>query len=175
MFRFRVYRRKTLFLGKRFLRNRFQVQIPGLGRKNSLLRKMFLMLGFRKEDFVPSVDIPKEQVPGLGLAFREENFVPKEDVPKGEVPRVDVCKEQVSCSDSGFREEDIFFDEEFDPKEQVLTEQIPCADSGFRIDKKQFVAKLWMLILGLVFEECEMEENVHDKELHLDHLLQNTL
>ncbi|GAB69462.1 Pvstp1, partial [Plasmodium cynomolgi strain B] len=39
--------------------------------------------------------------------------------------------------------------------------------------RKQLVAKLWMLILALVIEECEMEDNIHDKELYLDSLLQN--
>ncbi|ANQ07926.1 SICA-like antigen [Plasmodium coatneyi] len=40
--------------------------------------------------------------------------------------------------------------------------------------KEQSIAKLWMLILALVIEECEMEESVHDKEIYLDNLLRNT-
>ncbi|ANQ10669.1 SICA antigen [Plasmodium coatneyi] len=42
--------------------------------------------------------------------------------------------------------------------------------------KKNFlIAKLWMLILALVFEECELEKSLHDKELYVDNLLENTL
>ncbi|ANQ10197.1 SICA-like antigen [Plasmodium coatneyi] len=37
----------------------------------------------------------------------------------------------------------------------------------------RLTVKLWMLILALVFEECEMEENVCNKDLYLDHLLQS--
>ncbi|CAG9473079.1 unnamed protein product [Plasmodium vivax] len=39
--------------------------------------------------------------------------------------------------------------------------------------KKQLTAKLWMLILALVVEECEIEDNTNDKELYLDSFLQN--
>ncbi|CAI7724079.1 STP1 protein [Plasmodium vivax] len=38
--------------------------------------------------------------------------------------------------------------------------------------KKQVTAKLWMLILALVVEECEIEDNTNDKELYLDSFLQ---
>ncbi|CAG9482899.1 unnamed protein product [Plasmodium vivax] len=38
--------------------------------------------------------------------------------------------------------------------------------------KKQLIAKLWMLILALVVEECEIEDNTNDKELYLDSFLQ---
>nr|CAB96701.1 Pvstp1 [Plasmodium vivax] len=38
--------------------------------------------------------------------------------------------------------------------------------------KKQLTAKLWMLILALVVEECEIEDNTNDKELYLDSFLQ---
>ncbi|ANQ11006.1 SICA antigen [Plasmodium coatneyi] len=76
--------KKTLFLKdvilwKMFLRNGFQVQVPGLG----------------KEDFIPMDDIPKEQIlkeeslPMVdvlssvsGFGFREEDFVPKESAPE---------------------------------------------------------------------------------------------
>ncbi|ANQ06077.1 Pvstp1 [Plasmodium coatneyi] len=51
-----------------------------------------------------------------------------------------------------------------------LQSQRLCPES---YKQKQFVAKLWMLILALMFEECEREENVHNKELYLDGLLQN--
>ncbi|ANQ07257.1 Uncharacterized protein PCOAH_00019290 [Plasmodium coatneyi] len=59
---------------KMFLWNRFQVQIPDLGRK----------------DFVPKEDVFKEQVPSSDSAFREEDFVSKEDVPRAEVPKEQV-------------------------------------------------------------------------------------
>ncbi|SCA59940.1 Pvstp1, putative [Plasmodium vivax] len=39
--------------------------------------------------------------------------------------------------------------------------------------KKQLIAKLWILILSLVVEECENEDNINDKELYLDSFLQN--
>ncbi|CAI7718052.1 STP1 protein [Plasmodium vivax] len=39
--------------------------------------------------------------------------------------------------------------------------------------KKQLTAKLWMLILALVVEECEIEDNTNDKELYLGSFLQN--
>ncbi|CAI7719834.1 STP1 protein [Plasmodium vivax] len=39
--------------------------------------------------------------------------------------------------------------------------------------KKQLIAKLWILILSLVVEECEIEDNTNDKELYLDSFLQN--
>ncbi|ANQ08310.1 SICA antigen [Plasmodium coatneyi] len=48
----------------------------------------------RKEESLPMVDVPMEQVPSSDSVFREEDFVPKEDVPR----------EQVPSSDSGFRE-----------------------------------------------------------------------
>ncbi|ANQ09981.1 SICA antigen [Plasmodium coatneyi] len=41
--------------------------------------------------------------------------------------------------------------------------------------KNRQTRKLWMLILALLFEECEREENIVDKEFYLDHLLQDTL
>ncbi|CAA9987782.1 SICAvar, type II [Plasmodium knowlesi strain H] len=39
--------------------------------------------------------------------------------------------------------------------------------------KKQSIAKLWMLILALVIEQCEVEDNLHGKEIYLDNLLRN--
>ncbi|CAI7717835.1 STP1 protein [Plasmodium vivax] len=39
--------------------------------------------------------------------------------------------------------------------------------------KKQLIAKLWMLILLLVVEECEIEDNINDKELYLDRFLES--
>ncbi|SBO21670.1 SICAvar, type I (fragment) [Plasmodium knowlesi strain H] len=43
-------------------------------------------------------------------------------------------------------------------------------------NKKNFlITKLWMLILALVFEECERERTLHEKEMYVDHLLENTL
>ncbi|KJP85429.1 hypothetical protein AK88_04932 [Plasmodium fragile] len=31
---------------------------------------------------------------------------------------------------------------------------------------------LWMLVLSLIIEECQMEQNMHEKELYVDHLLE---
>ncbi|ANQ07845.1 SICA antigen, partial [Plasmodium coatneyi] len=53
-----------------------------------------------------------------------------------------------------------FVPKECVPKKSVPMEEVPRSDSGFRKG-------------GLLFEECEREENVHNKELYLDHLLQN--
>ncbi|ANQ07853.1 Pvstp1 [Plasmodium coatneyi] len=39
--------------------------------------------------------------------------------------------------------------------------------------RNRLTRKLWMLILALVVEQVEMEENIVDKEIYLDHLLQN--
>ncbi|KJP87054.1 hypothetical protein AK88_03340 [Plasmodium fragile] len=39
--------------------------------------------------------------------------------------------------------------------------------------KKQLIAKLWILTLGLIIEECEMEQNMKETELYVDKLLQN--
>ncbi|GAB69475.1 Pvstp1 [Plasmodium cynomolgi strain B] len=54
-------------------------------------------------------------------------------------------------------------------KVEELEKEHLCREFG---KKKQFIAKLWMLILALVIEECEMEDNLHDKELYVDSLLQ---
>ncbi|ANQ07783.1 SICA antigen [Plasmodium coatneyi] len=51
-----------------------------------------------------------------------------------------------------------------------IEQQYLCKES-YR--NNRLAPKLWMLILALVFEECEREENVCNKELYLDHLLQN--
>ncbi|ANQ05791.1 SICA-like antigen [Plasmodium coatneyi] len=52
-----------------------------------------------------------------------------------------------------------------------LKQQQLCKDSYKA--KNRLAPKLWMLILALVFEECEREENIVDKEFYFDHLLQN--
>ncbi|ANQ09107.1 Pvstp1 [Plasmodium coatneyi] len=59
--------------------------------------------------------------------------------------------------------------EEVDP--EMLDQQQLCKDSYK--PNNRLTVKLWMLILALVFEECEREENVCDKEFYLNHLLQN--
>ncbi|ANQ10603.1 Pvstp1 [Plasmodium coatneyi] len=58
--------------------------------------------------------------------------------------------------------------EELEPEQ--LEQQELCQKSH---KKNRLAAKLWMLILALLFEECGREENVCNKELYLDHLLQS--
>ncbi|KJP85158.1 hypothetical protein AK88_05201 [Plasmodium fragile] len=78
---------------------------------------------------------------------------------KGEVPGVeeDFEVENVMGTEDMLRVRDV-------PRSQPLHEQY--------YNKKQVIAKLWMLLLASVIEECELESRLQQKELYVDALLQ---
>ncbi|ANQ09754.1 SICA antigen [Plasmodium coatneyi] len=81
---------------------------------------------FIKEDSFPKEVVFKEDVPKEQIQCSDSGFREEDFVHKEDVPMEDVPKEQIQCSDSRFREEDSVH------KEDVPEEQVPSSDSGFR-------------------------------------------
>ncbi|KJP85438.1 hypothetical protein AK88_04941 [Plasmodium fragile] len=81
---------------------------------------------------------------------------------KGEVPRVETHLEveQVTAAANMLRVRDI-------PRTQPLHEQY--------YKQKHLIAKLWLLLLSSVIEDCALERNLQDRELYVDALLRNML
>ncbi|KJP84685.1 hypothetical protein AK88_05683 [Plasmodium fragile] len=79
---------------------------------------------------------------------------------KGEVPAVEthVEVETVMGTEDTLRVRDL-------PESQPLHPQLYM--------KKSLGAKIWILILALVIEQCELERTMHDRELYVDALLHN--
>ncbi|ANQ06073.1 SICA antigen [Plasmodium coatneyi] len=88
-----------------------------------ILVKEFMGCEFIKEGFIPKKQVSMVDVPKETVPSSDSGFREEDFVPKG-----GVAMEQDPCSDSGFREED------FVPEGSIPKEQVPSSDSGFSFD-----------------------------------------
>ncbi|KJP86042.1 hypothetical protein AK88_04299 [Plasmodium fragile] len=85
----------------------------------------------------------------------EEETVPE----KGEVPGV---------------EQDLQVENAMGTEHMLRVRALPCTQLHQPPHMKQpLTAKIWILILALVIEQCEVERSLQDRELYVDALLQN--